>query len=334
VNLRRRLVQIVALLVAVVLFGTTGYALIERWTVFDALYMTVITVASVGYGEIPHALSTAGRAFTMVLIVIGIGSMAYGLSTITAFLVEGDIAHIWERQKMERQIAALRDHIVVCGGGQTGRYIARELVQTRTPFIIVEHNATQVETLRKLAPGLLAIVGDATDGEVLSSARIATAAGLIACMPSDKDNLFTILTARELNASVRIVSRVIAEESRPKLLRAGADAIVSIPTIGALRLASEAIRPHVVSVLDAMLRETDSVRVQEIVVGEAGAGHLLDDLRLHERAGITVFAVRSAATRAHHFNPGHDTRLAVGDVLIACADPDQLRIAQQLVSSG
>jgi voltage-gated potassium channel len=334
VNLHRRLVQIIVLLVGVVTFGTGGYALIERWSVFDALYMTVITVASVGFGEIPRELSTAGRAFTMVLIVVGLGSMAYGLSTITAFLVEGDIANIWETQKMERQIASLRDHIIVCGGGQTGRYIARELLQTRTRFIVVEQNATQVETLKKAAPGLLTIVGDATDGDVLAAAKLATAAGLITCMPSDKDNLFTILTARDLNSSIRIVSRVIAEESRPKLLRAGADAIVSIPTIGALRLASEAIRPHVVSVLDAMLRETESVRVQEILVGEAGAGHTLDDLRLNERAGITVFAVRRVATRTHHFNPRADTVLETGDVLIACADPDQLRIAQQLVSAG
>ena len=333
-NLHRRLGQIVLLLVVVVAFGTTGYALIEGWSVFDSLYMTVITVASVGYGEIPRALSTSGRAFTMVLIVVGLGSMAYGLSTITAFWVEGDIAHIWERQKMERQIASLRDHIVVCGGGQTGRYIARELVQTRTPFVVVEQSAAQVEVLKRLAPGLLSIVGDATDGDVLSAARVTTAAGLIAGMPSDKDNLFTILTARELNPSVRIVSRVITEESRPKLLRAGADAVVSIPTIGALRLASEAIRPHVVSVLDAMLRETDSVRVQEIIVGEAAAGRTLSDIRLHERAGITVFAVRRAATRTHAFNPPADTVLDAGDVLIACADPGQLRTAQRLVSDG
>lgn len=243
-RVRARLTMILLVLGSVVAFGTAGYTLIEGWHPFDALYMTVITVASVGFGEI-HPLSVAGRSFTIVLIVVGLGAAAYGLSTITAFWIEGDLSHFWERRKMDQRIGALRDHVIVCGGGDTGRHIARELLQTQVPFVVVEADEAQVAAFEKMGRELLYIIGDATDPEVLNTARLATARGLVACMPSDKDNLFTVLTAREVSASVRIVSSVAAEASRPKLLKAGADAVVSSRAIGALRLASEMLRPQV-----------------------------------------------------------------------------------------
>lgn len=332
-TLHARFTTILALLLAVIALGTAGYVLIEKWTAFDALYMTVITVASVGFAE-THPLSTAGRAFTMVLIVVGLGTVAYGLSTITAFWVEGNLSHLWERRKMERRINELRGHIVVCGGGETGRTIARELIQTRTPFVLVEEDAKQERALQKLGPEVLYIIGDATEDDVLQAARLEAARGLIACMASDKDNLFTLLTAREMNPRMRIVSVVSADESRPKLLKAGADAVVSSKAIGALRMASEMLRPQVVSVLDAMLREPSAVRVQEMEVGAGAAGQALGALKLQERVGIIVFAMREAKTRHHHFNPGPETRLEPGDVLFACADPDQVAAALKILSGG
>jgi voltage-gated potassium channel len=331
-SLRGRFATIVALLAAVTAGGTAGYVLIEGWSAFDALYMTVITVASVGYGE-THPLSTAGRAFTMGLIVVGLGAAAYGLSTITAFWVEGNLSHLWEKRKMERRINELRDHIVVCGSGETGRHIARELAQARTAFVMVEVDPKQERALQKTGRDLLYIIGDATETDVLRAARIDTARGLIACTPSDKDNLFAILTAREINPRVRIVSLVAADESRSKLLRAGADAVVSSKSIGALRLASEMLRPTVVSVLDAMLREPGAIRVQEIAVGAAGAGRTLGSLGLQERVGIIVFALRSSA-KQHVFNPPPETSLEEGDVLIACATPQQIEEARRLTTEG
>lgn len=329
----RRLTQIVALLLAVIAFGTAGYAFIERFSVFDSLYLTIITVASVGFGEIPRDLSTAGRAFTMVLIVFGLGSMAYGLSAVTAFWVEGDIRNIWEKRKMDAQIAKLRDHIVLCGGGHTGRSIAAELLKTRTPFVVIEHSPAEEDALRKIGESVLYIIGDATTTDVLKHAQVAHARGLIACMPEDKDNVFTLLSAREMNPSMRIVTRIVSDESRPALTRAGADAIVSISTIGALRLASVMLRPTVVSVLDAMLREPGDVRVEEIPVGAGVAGQPLASLKLAERIGVSVFAVRQASG-AHRFNPPAEYRLTPGDVLIACANPEQLRAARKVAMEG
>lgn len=326
-----RLWQILLLLVAVVSFGTTGYQLIEGWTFFDALYMTMITVASVGFGEI-HPLSTAGRSFTIGLIVVGLGAVAYGLGTITAFWVEGDLLHLWEKRRMERRIAALRDHIVVCGGGETGRHVARELLQTRRPFVCIEIDPGEEAALRRLGDDVLYIVGDATTSDVLRRARVETAAGLVACMPSDKDNLFALLSARELNPTMRIVSRAVLDDAGPKLTKAGADVVVSVPVIGALRLASAMVRPNVVNVLDAMLREPGAVRVQEVTVGAAGAGQTLAALRLQERTGVVVFALREAATGRHLFNPSPERPLQAGDVLIGCADPEQLVALERIVT--
>jgi voltage-gated potassium channel len=333
VSPRERLLQIVILLVGVIAFGTLGYQLIEGWSPLDALYMTVITISSVGYMEV-HPLTNTGRGFTMILIVIGLGTMAYGLGTITAFWVEGDLSHIWEKRLMERRIAALNRHIIVCGGGETGRAIARELLATRTSFVVIELDPAQEPALRKLGPDFLYMVGDATDPDILRGARVETARGIITCMPSDKDNLFTMLTARELNGQIRIVTRVATEESRPKLQRAGADAVVSSKAIGALRLASEMLRPHVVSVLDAMLREPGAVRVEEVTVGAAAAGRPLGGLRLQERAGIVVFAIRAGVTRQHVFNPPPDRTLQEGDGLSACADHEQLQVFRKIAAEG
>ncbi len=329
----QRLWQILVLVVVVVSFGTVGYQLIEGWAFFDSLYMTVITVASVGFQEV-HPLSTAGRSFTIGLIIVGLGVVAYGLGTITAFWVEGDLSHLWEKRTMERQIAALRDHIVVCGGGETGRHVARELLRTRRPFVCIEVDPVQKDALRKLGPGILYIIGDATDSDVLRRARVEAARGLVVCMANDKDNLFALLSARELNPTMRIVSRAVVDDAMPKLQKAGADAVVSVPTIGALRLASAMVRPHVVDFLDAMLREPGAIRVQEVTVGRAGAGQTLRALDLQERTGVVVFAMREAGTQRHIFNPPPEHMLEAGDVLMGCADPEQLGALQRIVTEG
>lgn len=330
-NFRARLREVIILLVGIHLFGTAGYVLVEGWSIFDALYMTVITIGTVGYGE-TRPLSTSGRVFTIVLILFGIGTFTYVISSATAFWVESHVFGLWGKRRMERHIANLKDHVIVCGGGDTAVHIARELEQTRTPFVIIEWNADEAERLRQIGDDALFIVGDATDAEVLSRARLNRARGLIACMPNDKDNLFTVLEAREMNPAMRIVARLVNDDARQKLVKAGADAVIPMQRIGALRMASEMLRPHVVSVLDVMLREPSAIRVQEIPVGPIAAGKTLAELRLHEAAGITIFAMREAGSLRHGFNPPPDRLLQAGDVLIGCADPDQLETARRIAT--
>ncbi|MGE3271053.1 MAG: TrkA family potassium uptake protein [Chloroflexota bacterium] len=332
-TLQQRVAQISLLLVGVLVIGTLGYVALEGWSVFDGLYMTVITVATVGYGE-THPLTFAGRVFTVVLIVAGVGLVAYGFSTLTALWVEGTVSDVWERRRMERQISDLRNHVIVCGGGETGRHITEELEKAEMSFVVIELDEGRCQALRKRGDCFLTIVGDATDAEVLRHAGVERAAGLAACMPSDKDNLFTLLTARELNPTMRIVSRVISDDASSRLRKVGADAVVSTSRIGALRIASEMLRPHVVSVLDAMLREPSPIRVQEVRVGAGAAGKSLGQLRMLERAGSIVFAMRAAGSRQHIFNPTPDRVLCEDDILILCADPAQHDVARQVAGGG
>ena len=332
-NLLARVREIGFLLLGVHALGVTGYVLIEGWTPFDALYMTVITIATVGYGE-THELSTPGRAFTIALIFIGIGAFTYAVSSLAAYLVEAQLFGTWGKRRMERSIAELRDHIIVCGGGDTAHFIMHELVQTRTPFVIVIPEPSDENRFRDPGQQALYLVGDPSDTEVLRRAGIEYATGLVACMADDRENLLTVFEARHLNPAVRIVSRLVSDDAHQRLLRAGADSIVPMQRIGALRLASEILRPHVVSVLDQMLREPGQMRVQQIPVGLAGAGKTLSSLRLQEQAGVIIFAIRQSGSLRHVFNPAPDTVIEEGDVLIGCAEPDQLETARQLAGSG
>lgn len=329
----RRFREIAVLLVLVHLLGVAGYVFIEGWSLFDALYMTVITLGTVGYGE-TRPLSDAGRVFTIGLIFVGIGTFTYALSTFATFWVEAHVFGMWRKRRMEQRISRLNGHIIICGAGETAYYIAQELRQTRTPFVMIERDAAQEERLLDFSGDVLYIIGDASDASVLRRARIGAARGLVACMSEDKENLFTVFEARDLNPELRIISRLVDESSRQKLLRAGANGIVPMQRIGALRMASEVLRPHVVSVLDVMLREPGLVRVQEIEVGEGAAGKTLGEIEMGNRAGVTIFALREANTLRHVFNPGLDRVLSEGDILIGCADPDQLETARQVARNG
>jgi voltage-gated potassium channel len=335
-DIERRIVVLLVVLLGVLAVGTLGYVLIEGWSVFDALYMTVITLATVGYGEV-HPLSPAGRAYTIVLILAGLGVMGYALSTVTAFLVEGELTGILGKRKMERKIKNLREHVIVVGARETGKHVAEELLKTGIPFVVIERDPSHAASLERIGE-VLYVVGDAMDSEVLRRAQIESARGLISSIPSDQDNLFIVLTARELNPALRIVSRVVAEESRHKLVKAGADAVVSSNLIGGLRMASEMLRPHVVSFLDSMLRETEAtaVRVEEVQVPPTSpwVGRTLEETRIREKVGVVVFGVREAATGKYLLNPAPTFRLGPGDVLIGCADRNQLASLRSLVSGA
>jgi voltage-gated potassium channel len=335
-NVQRRLFVLLAALGSVLALGTVGYMLIEGWPAFDGLYMTVVTVGSVGYGE-THPLSTAGRVFTVVLIVVGLGVAGYGLSTVTAVLVEGQLTGLIEQRKMEKKIKNLREHVILVGWGDTARNVADELMKAGTPFVVIERDRALESSLER--PGtVLYIIGDAADTAVLQQARIEMARGLITATSSDKDNIFVILTARELNPKLRIVSRFVAEESQNKLMRAGANVTVSSDKIGGLRMASEMLRPHVVSFLDAMLRETagTAVRVEEVQVppDSPWVGRSLGETRIQEKVGVVVFGLREAATGRYLFNPAPTSTLSAGDVLIGCADRDQLTSLRRLVGGS
>jgi voltage-gated potassium channel len=277
-NLRARIpealrpaAQAALLLVTIFVVGTVGFRIIggSGHTLLDAIYMTTITLTTVGFGEVIRVSGRpAAEAFTVLLLLFGAGTFVYFFSNLTAFVVEGTLERLFWRRRMTRDIDQLREHYVVCGAGHTGEHVARELSETHRPFVVIDQDEGRVRELHtKLGSEFAALIGDATEDEMLAAAGLARARGLVACVGSDKDNILVTFTARNLNPAVRIVARCRDVRTQAKLARAGADAVVSPDRIGGLRLVSEMLRPTVVSFLDIMLRDTERRwRVEEVTV--------------------------------------------------------------------
>jgi voltage-gated potassium channel len=318
----KQALRIVAHLGSILLVGVLGYHFIERWSFFDALYMTIITLATVGYGE-THPLSTAGRVFTMFLIMGGMGIILYGLTEITTFIVEGEMSGILRRRRMNQKINKLSKHYILCGLGNTGYYVLEELLRTRRPAVVVEKDLTKVNRLAE--KGIFVIEGDATSDASLDSAGIRRAEGLIAALPTDRDNLFVVITARGLNPTLRIIAEIDEVSSRDKFLRSGASAAISSDFIGGLRMVSEMVRPETTSFLDTMLRDSSALRVEDVRLDAESrfANKPLSSCDIFAKAGVLVLSVKQGDS--FRFNPPPNTVLNAGDTLVVIGSPEQLQ---------
>lgn len=329
-EMRRRLrtAGIGALLVLSV--GSVGYYILDTGDtgihrVLDAVYMTVITLTTVGYGEIvPLDAKPWGRVFTMVLLIFGFAILAYFASTLTAFLVEGQIGNVFRRQRMQKAIGQLKEHYIVCGDRALAGHVLDELRRTRRPAVAIVPTGSAPPPLATEGE-LLFVEGDPADEEILRSAGIMRAAGVFACMDSDRENVLITLTARQTNPILRIVSMLVDGRNEAKLRRAGADAVVSPPRIGGLRMASEMVRPTVATFLDSMLRDREhSLRIEEIPVGAGSPaiGRKLGALRLNETSGLLLLALVEPGGHRTHFKPDEEQLVEQGAVLIVMGDPE------------
>lgn len=231
-DIQRNLIIALGILFFVFAVGVGGYQMIEHWSFFDALYMTVITLATIGYGEV-HPLSTAGRAFTIFLILAGMGVLAYAATTGITFLVEGQLGGLLKKRKMERQIAALKEHYVICASGEMGLYAIEEFHKTKQKFVVVSHDHHVLLPWLKQQKDIPFIEGDPSNDDVLCASGVASASGLVSLLGEDRLNLFVVLSARQLNPKLRIISQAISRSDIPKLRKAGADDVVSAMEIGA-----------------------------------------------------------------------------------------------------
>ncbi len=326
--LARRILFAAMLPVLLIAVGTWGYHILEGWQLFDALYMTVITLGSVGFSE-THPLSQVGRAFTIVLILGGGFTMAAAVTSVIRAIVSGEVQHLIVRQRMERTLGSMKDHVIVCGYGRMGRIICEELSHANQPFVVIDRNHELIDHF--VSEIGLALEGDATSDELLRRAGIERARALVSAVPHDADNLFITLSAKLLNEKVFVVARAEDPASETKLTRAGANRVVAPYLLGGGRVVQAVLRPSVLDFIDLATRTQHiELQMEETYLrdGSTLVGKKLSESMTREQRIIVVAIKRRSGNM--EFNPGGETRLEMGDTLISLGHRRDLDRLEQL----
>jgi voltage-gated potassium channel len=314
----------VVLLATIVPVATMGYVVIEGWDVFDAFYMAITTVTTVGYGEI-HPLSRAGRIFNSGVIIFGVATVLYTFSFLMSRLVEGDLQARWTRRLRERMLDNLTHHFIICGFGRIGQIVAREFSRQDEPFVVIERDAERMQAAIDM--GYLAVEADASSEEVLKRVGISRARGFIAAVSTDADNVFAILTARLLRPDLFIIGRAETEDAKAKLIRAGADRVLSPYQIGGLQLAQTALRPAVVDFVQlATSSDNLDLNMEQVQIGKGAplAGRTIIEANLRQRFGVVVVGIQRT-NGGMEFNPPPESVMGVGDYLVVLGQAKNLR---------
>ncbi len=328
----RTIVLLLMMLATVVLLGATGYMIIEDWAFIDGLYMTVITIATVGFREV-SALSPAGRVYTILVILVGVGVMGFTLSNFTAFLVSGKIREFLRAGKMQKKISKLKRHYIVCGAGRMGYEAIRELLLEKQDIVIIERDPEIIQKLED--EGVPTIRGDATDDETLRVAGVEHAKGLLAALPNDADNVYVSLSAKEMNPKLFIIARGADNHSEDKLIKAGADRVILPYQIGGRRMAAVLCRPEIVDFLDVMMGKDElSLRMEIVEVAEKSAlieQTLKDSNIRRETDGALVMGLIRAGGEMIA-NPTSDMKILNGDQLLVLGRLDQIQKLEKIAS--
>jgi len=320
----RRLVYAFAVFVAVVVIGSLGYVLIEGWGAFDGLYMTVITMGGVGYREI-HPLSQAGQLWTMLVIVAGVGALGFAVVTVTDFMVEGHFSGLLEGRRMDKLITGMSGHHVVAGLGRVGLVVAEEFEAAGTPFVVIDLDDAAI--VRAKEKGWAWVQGDATEEATLMEAGILRARSLTAALDSDASNVFVTLTARGLARDLFVVARATTPSAESKLLRSGADRVITPTEIGGRRMAAMVMKPMVVDFLDVVTRGRGmEFKLEQIALSEGDpyVGKSIAEAHIRSTTGAYVLAVRGP-DGSDNPNPSGETVMRSGDRLVVLGTEDQLR---------
>jgi voltage-gated potassium channel len=325
-SIRRRLIRIAIAIALTLAMGTVGFTVIEHWPLFDSFYMTLITITTVGYDEI-HPLSQAGRIFNSFLIFFGVSTMFFAIGGMTQIIIELELNQYFGKRRIRAMIENLSNHYIVCGYGRVGRGAATALRSAGVPFVIIDKNDDKVE--RAIHDGMLGVLADANSDDTLRDVGIMRAAGLIATLSTDADNLFLVISARTLNPELKISARIAEITSSDKFRRAGAEYVFAPYDITGNRMAEALIRPHVYQFLDFTTRPGElglNVSLEQVPVSETSdlAGQSLRDLQLRRDLGIIVLAIRKPDGNML-FNPPAEAEICGGDCLIVMGAQDALR---------
>jgi voltage-gated potassium channel len=324
-NWERQIGKVALTFIAVTAFGVAGLMLIEGWGFSDALYMTVITLSTVGFFEV-HPLSGAGRAFIIVFIIIGVGSFLYIISKIAEYVVAGHLRGALEKKRMHKKISALSGHYIVCGFGRVGQNVASELKRAGIPFVVID--ITPASIARCVEVGYLYIQGNASEDDILKEAGIMRAAGLVTATDSDAENVYVTLSAKALRDDLYVVARASSDEAEHKLLKADADRVLSPYSIAGRRLAGMLLRPNVIELLDVVMHgENNDLKMAEILIRENSDfdGMTVGDARMRCTLGANLLAVKKASERKIIPSPKGSVTLGKGDLLVALGTGEQLK---------
>jgi voltage-gated potassium channel len=331
--LLRRLALVATLITLTMLMGTVGFTVIEGYPPFDAFYMTLITITTVGYAEI-HPLSHAGRIFNSFLIFFGVTTLFFAIGAMTQSIIELELGEYFGKRRHRRMIDKLDRHFIICGYGRVGRNAAHELQRSGVPFVVVDREPARAE--RAMLAGMLAVAADSTRDETLHALGVTRARGLVSALATDADNLFVILSAKNLNPQLYVATRAGEEEAEEKLRRAGADAVFAPYTVAGYRLAQAVLRPHVFQFFDVAARSMGlDVDVEQVRVPEASefSSRSLQQTGIRRELGVIVLAIRKSDGRML-FNPPAETVISAGDFLIVMGAPNNLRTLENMMSVG
>jgi voltage-gated potassium channel len=315
-------------LVAAMVFGTIGFHLVEGWTLADSLYVTVQTLTTVGYGDLPPH-SAAGRAFAVVVMLIGAGGVALAVSTIVQSVVQSELILTFGQRRLSKRMSKLRDHYIICGSGRVGSHLVRDLLRGNENFVVIESDQQRAAEFSQR--GISVLVADATLEESLHDVGVQHARGLAACLPNDADNVYVVLTARDLNPNLRIVARAAEDQAETKLLRAGANHVVAPTIIGGHRMAVALTKPAVSEFMDSITANELGLAFEQVEVDAASSliGQELRSTPIRSELDVVIVSIRRQ-NREVLFNPPADAVIEAGDILVAIGRTDSLTRLNQL----
>ncbi len=335
---RRKIYASLLIFVCVFLVGVAGFKIFSPTSpLLDCVYMTAITISTIGYGEVVDLSgSPAGRVFNIFFIILSLGTIAFAVTSITAFIVEGQLMDILGRRKMEKEIAKLKGHYIVCGSDETAQTIIRELLLTQRPFVVVDPSKESIDKLASLG-NFLYILGDPSEDDILKKAGLDRARGILLSLPKDEANLYVTITVRSLNPDITIVAKAANVKAENKMKKAGVNYAVSPSFIGGMRMVSQMVRPGVASFLDTMLYDREHIlRFEEVPIkpGSPLAGKTIAEARIGEKTGALLVAIMRGEARTYEFNPPGERKIQDDDVLIVVAGPEMMSAMERIVGEG
>lgn len=327
----KHLILSLLLTLFIIIVGTAGYILIEGWNILDSIYMTITTIATVGYGEV-HKLSNAGRIFTIMLIFFGVGFCLYVAGVMVQFMVEGRIRVVLGRRRLNTKIGRLKNHHIVCGYGRIGRVLCKNLYGKKEfDLVVLENNKDLIPVMEE--DGVLFLHGDAVNEDNLIKAGIKTAKGLVAVLATDAENVFLVLTARQLNPHLYITARASRNETKSKFFAAGANNVVSPYEIGAISMAQRILKPTITSFLDlAFAENSKDIKMEEIPVSSSSSliNIMLKDTGIRQKFNLIIIAIKKM-DGSMLFNPSFETKIEAGDTVIAVGEDSNLQKLEKIL---